>query len=176
MENHFSVPGFPVWSRENRPIELASYNSSKKMEKAQGLLTCLKGRSEGFFYRTWRTENLKFTQRSLFRAILAVAVFAALPGWVEASEFSLSVSSMTAHVSLPHHMGLGIDKGVGTIRELALDFKSSLLEPGEADGAVIPRHADGKADKPSATDPSVLFFVGVGLIVLAFLGRRILQK
>jgi hypothetical protein len=119
---------------------------------------------------------LKFTQRSLFRAILAVAVLAALPGWAEASEFPLSLSSITARVSLPHHMGLGIDKGVGTIRELALDIKSSLLEPGEADGAVIPGRVEGKADKPFATDPSVFFFVGVSLIVLAFLGRRILQK
>jgi hypothetical protein len=49
VENHFLAPGFPVWSRGNRPIELASYNSSKKMEKAQGLLTCLKEHSEGFF-------------------------------------------------------------------------------------------------------------------------------
>ena len=119
---------------------------------------------------------MKFTQRSLFRAILAVAVLPVFPGWAAPSEFPLPVSSMTARASLQHHMGLGIDKGIGTIRELALDIKSSLLEPGEADGAVIPGRVEGKADKPFVPDPLVLFFVGVGLIVLAFLGRRILQK
>jgi hypothetical protein len=107
---------------------------------------------------------LMFTQRSFFLAILAIAVFAALPVWAEASEFSLPVSSMTARASLPHHMGSGID------------IKSSLLEPGEADGAVIPERVEGNADKPFVTGPSVFFFVGVGLIALAFLGRRILQK
>ncbi len=97
---------------------------------------------------------MKFNHRSLIRTFLALAMIAAPSGAV--------IASVDQHTP-----GLG---------NRDINSASTVWESGMADGAGIPGEADVKVDKPSATGHSALFFVGVGIIVIAFLGRRILQK
>jgi len=118
---------------------------------------------------------LKSAKRSFIRIILPLAMIVALPGMALSS-----IGDSWNSLSLPPFHSTSstgeIEKTIATIGDWVVNSKSSVWETGEADGAGIPGKADAKVDKSSSTESIALFFVGVGVIFIAILGRRTFQK
>ncbi|PWB65162.1 MAG: hypothetical protein C3F14_05830 [Deltaproteobacteria bacterium] len=118
---------------------------------------------------------MKNAKRGLHLTVLALAMIVALSGAAFSSVTSLPVSPTAAHANVPGGSDLAADRNIQS--------GTSVWSTGIADGAGIPGNAEansgkseGKMEVPSAIESIVMLFLGICLIAIAMLGKRIFHR
>ena len=112
---------------------------------------------------------MKNAKRSLLLAVLTLAMVVALSGAAFPSVHSLPVSPSNAHASLSGVSDLAMDRN--------LLAESSVWKTGVADGAGIPGKDDAKpVEASSGIESVIMLFLGICLIAIAMMGKRIFHR
>lgn len=115
---------------------------------------------------------MQIAKRIFLRSLLAILMTGALSGSGSASGASFPAFPTTARESLSPPGIEGIDRGVGAVRGLGIDFKSLLLETDEADRTRIPGNPEQNVGNAPGAGSYLLVIIGLGLIAVALWGKK----